>query len=870
MTRIARRSGGENQDVNTTRYGRGPIVLTILLTATAVAVADDAVLEEVLVTAQKRSESLQDAAVAVTAFTDKTRDLIGISTIQDLTNFTPGITYSTALDRMFVRGIGRYTNNLATSPGIATYGDGVYNSSNRQADSTALFTERVEVLRGPQGTLYGRNSIGGALNVLLKRPTEAFDAEVRAVSGSQERRIAEVMVRGPISDSVGFLLGAGRYDQDEGYVQNIGGNDEQGKLDDYYGVAQLAVSFGEAADLWVRYTYTQLDEGFGTNVNTFPYVTSTNNMCRPSPLVRVCASLVNPGSLAPAPLYNSGVGYRLTANGMVVPFNLVSAGMPYLTPNPGATNPRQTNHDQPNNQLLDPDHSAVIELTGHLGWADLKWIGGYHRYRYTLFTDFDNSTRRSYVYTPPLPAPLATPVEIFSQFQSKYVEDKRYYSNELNLNSNSSGPLQWIVGLYQYHESYRQPVSVRSMGQTQLRTPLRLVRGATPGTTLVAGPAAANPNGMYSFNEAQITTASLAGFGQLDYAFSDRWKGTFGLRYTRDKKYGDEFARFIFWDPGLQGGLAPVLDISDTTFGVNGGVLGPDGTYTRHLADHWDAVTGTAGVEWRPVDRTLTYLKYTRGYKDGGLNAGFIVANPNTDPEYVNAYELGVKQQIGRAVVLNTSVFFYDYRGAQIPLSVPQPTGPNISQTFNIDSHSTGVEVEGQWQATDALRLLLNYSYLDTKLRAGDKCFADALDSPLTGIGPRPCVTSLGSPGQSVDGNNVPGSPQNKVAFNAIYTWGFTPGSLSLSASWIWRDTTYSSIFTRREWLAPSYDQTDARLTWEDARGRFTMIGYIRNAFDELGFDSVAAQSTAGGITRSFSLTPPRQYGFELQYRFGR
>jgi iron complex outermembrane recepter protein len=116
-------------------------------------------LEEIVVTAQKRSESLQDVPVAVSAFSDETRDLIGITTVQDFTNFTPGITYNVALDRMFVRGVGRYTNNLATSPGIATYGDGFYNSSNHQADATPLFIERVEVLRGPQGTLSAGDSV---------------------------------------------------------------------------------------------------------------------------------------------------------------------------------------------------------------------------------------------------------------------------------------------------------------------------------------------------------------------------------------------------------------------------------------------------------------------------------------------------------------------------------------------------------------------------------------------------------------------------------------------------------------------------------------------------------------------------------------
>src|SRR5262245_10654307 len=178
--------------------------------------AEGLVLEEIIVSAQKRNENLQDVPVAVSAFTDQTRDLVGIQTIQDFTNFTPGVTYSTATDRMNVRGVGRYTNNLSTSPGVATYGDGFYNYSNHQADTSPLFTERVEILRGPQGTLYGRNSIGGAINVLLKRPTEDFQGEVRASAGSQELKQAEALFRGPITDNIQFLIGGGLYQQDEG------------------------------------------------------------------------------------------------------------------------------------------------------------------------------------------------------------------------------------------------------------------------------------------------------------------------------------------------------------------------------------------------------------------------------------------------------------------------------------------------------------------------------------------------------------------------------------------------------------------------------------------------------------------------------
>src|ERR1044072_9075098 len=102
------------------------------------------VLEEIVVTAQKRSESLQDVPVAVSAFTSEVRDLIGITTIGDLTDFTPGLSYATTLDRMSLRGIGRLTNNYGSDPGIATYSDGFYTASNVEAGKRPIFTERIE------------------------------------------------------------------------------------------------------------------------------------------------------------------------------------------------------------------------------------------------------------------------------------------------------------------------------------------------------------------------------------------------------------------------------------------------------------------------------------------------------------------------------------------------------------------------------------------------------------------------------------------------------------------------------------------------------------------------------------------------------
>jgi len=136
---------------------------------------------EIVVTAEKRSENLERVPASITAFTAKTLDLQGIASVQDMTNYAPGLYYTTYDNRPYVRGIGRNTDNLAVESGVAVYVDGVYNGANASTilQNSTLFVQEVEVLRGPQNTLFGRNADGGTINYVSKRPTSAFEAEVR-------------------------------------------------------------------------------------------------------------------------------------------------------------------------------------------------------------------------------------------------------------------------------------------------------------------------------------------------------------------------------------------------------------------------------------------------------------------------------------------------------------------------------------------------------------------------------------------------------------------------------------------------------------------------------------------------------------------
>ncbi|HEY2753904.1 TonB-dependent receptor plug domain-containing protein, partial [Phenylobacterium sp.] len=242
-------------------------------TRSGAAAAASNTIEELVVTAEKRAQSLQDVPVAVSAFTSERRDLIGITTITDMTNFTPGLEYNSGNDRNTLRGVGRLTNVHAADISVAQYSDGIYTSSTTEAGKTPLFVDRVEVLRGPQGTLYGRNSIGGAINIISKRPTEDWYAEVRANYQNYNHFILEGAVSGPTAiPGVQFRLGANWEKQTDGYFHNVvpGGRDEGAIIDQNYIEGQLKFHFNDNFDGWAKLAWAQWhNDGGGPGQRTY-------------------------------------------------------------------------------------------------------------------------------------------------------------------------------------------------------------------------------------------------------------------------------------------------------------------------------------------------------------------------------------------------------------------------------------------------------------------------------------------------------------------------------------------------------------------------------------------------------------------------
>ena len=843
-------------------------VASVLATATVTAqerpaVPQMIVLDEVVITAEKREEKLQDAPLAVSAYTAEVRELLSIRGVEDYAAFTPGLNFSSN-DRITLRGIGQLTDALGSDPGVAIYTDGFYSPNSPEINRSALFVERVEVLRGPQGTLYGRNSIGGAINVISKRPSrEGFKSEVRVRGGNFETMDVEGYVSIPVTDTFRAMVVAQSKNRDDGYFENKSTGADKGREERNQFELQLDADFGDNVNAWLRVTNNRSKDGNNdgalNSVQVDPYFDR---------------SVFPAGSLVP------------NAQFLAAQADLTMPGA--LTTNPSASDVFDIAQNDDSSTTRDDSYFVIGELTASLGKYRLKYVGGYSQFDFTLTNDFDGTpivggftSIRTTVATPTAPAGTRLPfvATAFPQYISEFVENSEYYSNEINLSSDGEGQLNWIVGLYQFHEDTENPLSLMAPNNsTQINSPFvrATATGIAPSTVL----AAPNDRGRYFFANGVLDSDSYAVFGQVDYSINDQWSITAGLRYNRDEKVGDEQFRIIAFLPlpvALGGTGNAAVDVSPT---LN----------MRRLKDNWDNITGKLSVQYTPNESLLAYASYNRGYKSGGFNLGTIVGGSDlssaiVDEELIDAYEIGWKSNLTPALQFNGSFFFYDLMDAQIPFNELR-TGINITNFRNTDAESYGAELETIWAATENLSFLLNYSYLNTQITrkcvyvsptVNKDCYFDTADTQGIAKGAQPVgadaqpitnQTPVPNQLQDLSGNDLPGSPEHKVAFNTNYRWNLRAGTVTFSGTYTWQDSATYAVFDNPAYRVPEYGTADFRLSWDDIKDRYTVIAFAKNAFDKTTFLGSQVSQDAAGAKRSFNIGAPRVYGLEAQFRF--
>jgi iron complex outermembrane receptor protein len=862
---------------------------------------NDGVIQEVVVTAEKREQSIQHVPVAISAFTSAKRDLIGISSVADLTNFTPGLQYSSQLDRISLRGIGRNSNVHAADAAVAVYSDGIYTTSTVEAGKTPLFVDRVEVLRGPQGTLYGRNSIGGAINVISKRPTDDWYAEVRGNFANYNHNTFEAAVSGPTGiQGVDFRVAANWDKQTKGYIKNIvpGMPEEGNVIDTKILEGQIKVVFNSKFDMWAKLSTIQWDNGAGG-----PGARAT--------WVRAPWDTTHEYSSGATSL-NSGYGCSGSTTNVVNP-------SPMGCTNPALNNPRTIANAIPYKVTLDKTWIFANQWNYHGNGFDVRYITGGTHYHYNLTGPNPSDSAPVTSFT--LPGGLAiNPQESFT-----YQETEQWWSHEVNITSTYEGPLQWLVGGFYYNERAEQPVYTQ---EYDAKWTGPTFQGTCPFTSNRCMPGTGR-----RYDDRPVThIRDQAVFGQIDYTFLPGFKFTGGLRYSENRKDGEEAVRILCYavnacyaapelNPFIPGGI-PLVDLTQVPSvvsnpsiaaggnGVYGKGVGPTtydpatGFAHRTYGASWSATTGTAGLQWEPDRNTLAYIRYSRGFKAGGFRVGIdtvLGPNPYTEAEQVDDIELGLKKTFG-PIVVDLALFHYDYRNDQVPLSIANTSGTlatSQSVFYNIPKAvSQGVELELTWSPIPHMQVLVDYSYLDSTIKQStgtidpaDPAALQPTAHPVGSSAGTDVYTGLPTRGQNLSGNQLPNSPKNKVAINLLYSFdlGGSLGKLTPSVTYIYRDQQYGSIFNEAASISPSWSQWDARLSWKLPGNHLTAILYGRNIFNKIGYEGGASPFRLAGATgpatigstytysvqggnnaiySSYPLTPPRTYGIELQYKF--
>ncbi|KRA63842.1 hypothetical protein ASD79_21330 [Caulobacter sp. Root655] len=704
-------------------------------------------IEEVVVTAERREQTAQRTALAITALSADQLQRQGVRTATDLTTVTPGIQIGTVGGsvEISVRGIGSTNNTEVGDPAVAFNVDGVYMARPRSAAGLFFDLDRVEVLRGPQGTLYGRNATAGSLNVITKKPTDAREATAEVELGNFSLVRASGALNVPISDKV-KARGAFQISKRDGYTDNAPANDYN---DEDALAMRLHVLF-EPTD-----NFTLLLSG--------DYFRNDRNGSASTPLGQ----------------YSAG-------------------GDPYAS-------------------AISVKGHSLQKNYGFAAQADWKLPFGVLTYLGSVRKDIVHTlagAQRNYTFGTTRPSNRCEPTIPLGCNTTYFDSDERQQTHELRL-GNAVGAFKWVGGLYYFDEK---------------------------------NDVYANFYPAVAFVQPDTYADSKAAFAQGTYSFSDRLRGTVGLRYTRDHK-GRAGGTYIGLDPS---------GVCTRPGGITGPVAGsPSGCLLyANLADFtWKSEDYKVGVEFDLTPTSLLYASTATGYKAGGYGDGLPPANNKYDPERLTAYEMGVKNRfLDNRAQLNLSAFYYDYKDFQVS-AIGVVAGQASTVTVNAPKATLyGGEVEGLLLITENDRLDGSLSYLharydDFVLATGDSF----------------------SPGRAdYSGLTLAKSPEWTFNLGYQHSWRFSnDGQLSVRIQTHYesaKNLDYRNFAVTRQ---DSYTKTDLMVTYEAPGGAWSLMAYGRNLEDEAVLVQAAPDAqNANRLGGSGVYAPPRLYGVQLSAKF--
>lgn len=808
-------------------------------------------IQEIVVTAQKRNENVQDVPIAISAFTADALSERAVTSVAALSNIAPNVTLdagtpfsgSSAVLSAYIRGIGANDFAFNIDPGVGIYLDGVYLARSVGANQELPDVERVEVLKGPQGTLFGRNTIGGAISIVTHDPGKEFRFKGDVTTGRfgliQTRGTVDIPLSSALSSSFSFST-----KNRKGYVKRIAFPGEENfdstPITNYKAAGYFNIGRGREGgdDAWnVRgklkfdndgpfratfsadYSNIDQDQIANTLIATTPAVFAGTYNCaiaEPVPVGTNC------GGGPPTFAYLGGIGglttifNNPTVYGVKSDANPANNRLPY--DNRFVTGDIDTSYANGNNYSKLKSYGGALTLDFDLGEnIAIKSITGYRELHWNAGMDLDGS-------------PL-------NFLHTSFTMNQKQFSQELQLlGSAMDKSLNYVLGAYYFKES------------GDLHDYVTFAEGLLQ----VDGP-----------ND--LSTKNYAFFGQVDWKITEQFGITVGGRYTHENKSFEGFQsdangltyKILNFLAGIGAGppaCASINPISDACR-IAAGFPNAGQPLRYYIAGTQQKVFNNfspkIGLQYRPNDDVMAYASWSKGYKTGGWTTRLsnpLPTAPDFDEEKATTYEIGLKSTlIDRRLQVNAAIFQTDYKGIQ--LNFQQGVSPTIQNAG--DAKIKGFEVEVTAAPTDAFTISASIGHLDAK-------YTDVLAPAQVAANP--------FQGGVFPGGELPKTPKWKFNISPRYEIDLGgSGSVVLLADYthsssLWNDTERAFLLQR-----PSTDLLNGSITYKAPENWDVTLG-MTNITDERYLVTGQAQIAGGQFYGTYSR--PREWYAKLGIKF--
>ena len=788
---------------------------------------------DIVVTARKREENLQSVPLAITAYSTADIKSARIERLSDVAKLTPGLTYTPLFGRQnqlpIIRGAAQTFGQL----NVGVFLDGIYLSGKAGVDLELNDLQRIEVVKGPQSALYGRNTFAGAINYITQRPASTLTGRVEGTVGSRGLYKGIASLSGPISDKIRFRVGGFYREFDGFYRSSIDG----GRVDfekSYGGVGTLELTPTEALTATLRVSYAKNDDGQPASV-----------------IVRTNAGIGTPAggsATQPRNLLYIGQIPTIQSNGITVNTGSV-AGLP-------------------GGRYGDREETTRASATFQYDFGNIMGTSitsySYRRAEYTY--DGDNTIcNTAYVAAPVAGCPsfgypFAPAIPLGSSQFSLSSNDGffRDWSQEFRLASTGKQKIDWLFGLFYFDDA--------NSG---------IDRGLSPTTT--AGPTAYSAyNTNYGFPRTTLNTQSYSAFGSLTWHATEKLAITGELRYEYERQQFYQCPTYFANTtpatiPGLGvaecGAVASPIPSTTSAFSGSQTVFpSPAGTAPAlaFFATNQDFrfTTPRLIVNYQASPDLLIYANIARGAKTGGFNSGLNVfpGQRTYNPEYSDNYELGLKSDLlDRKLRFNVAGYYINWRDQQAACQNPVSAGgssTNRTYVCNVAaSHIYGAEVEAVARLAPWFTLSANYTYTHARYT---RFVDDSLQQNLV-------LAVL--PALDFSGKHLPYVPDHKISVSPRISIPIMGATVEARADVQYQSRTY----VRADNLQSFGDKTVVDFRLGTNFGPFSIQGFINNAFNDRTptaavrfFDTVNYFVSAPLVTAANL----RQYGVTVGAKF--